>query len=252
MRLRKKIAVFTAFMVMSVSTFGTTASAANDVEAVAYGFLVDRDLYKKTVWYNTVTTNVKSGNDIIGVCTTAIGMTRSKESVSGGSYLDQVFVKCTMKGKNPKSNKAGYSEHLAISSKLPSTTSLVSYSPESKAAMKSYEIGADTSGISGSTTVTKKALNINNYCDTSTRLVKICYDYENNWILKSGYNTYGKYSYNESVQRMHYSLKTSKSKYGMLLQVKPKFEEMNGTGRWSISKSKYYSVNAKISFKTPY
>lgn len=245
---------------MSVSTISLSASAANDTEASAYGFTVDRDQYKKNVWYNKLTTNVKSGSDIIGVCTTSIGMTRAKDKASGGKYLDQVFVKCTMKGRNPKSNKAGYSEHLTIQSKLPSHAELVAYSPESQAGMKSYNIGASVNGgtenasvgISGSTTVTKKALKINNYCDTSARLAKICYDYENNWLVRSGYETYGKYSYNESIQRMHFALKTSKSMYGMSLVVKPKFEEMDGTGYWTFSKSKYYQVNHTINFDTPY
>lgn len=252
MKLCKRIAVFGIAMLMSFSTFSNVTYAANDTEAAAYGFKVDTQQYKDTVWYNTITTNVKSGGDIIGVCTTSIGMTRTEKSVSGGKYLDQVFVKTTMKGKKPKSNKAGYSEHLTISSKLPSSASLVAYSPESKAGMKSYNIGVDVDGISGSTTVTKKALEINNYSDTSARLAKICYDYENNWCLPSGYNTYGKYAYNESIQRMHFSMKTSNSRYNMALKVKPKFEEMDGTGYWTFTRNKFFSVDLTINFKTPY
>lgn len=247
-------------MLMSVSVIGATASAAKDVEAATYGFSVDSDQYKKTAWYNTITVSVKSGNDVIGVCTTSIGMTRAKDKVSGGKYIDQVFVKCTMKGRKPKDDKAGYSEHLTVTSKLPSSASLMAYSPESQADMKSYEIGANAGldgdgasvGISGSTTVTKKALEINNYCDTAARLVKICYDYKNNWAVPSGYNTYGKYSYNESIQRMQYAIKTSKSKYDMSLRVIPKFEEMTGTGYLTIAKEKYYSVDLTINFTTPY
>ncbi len=176
--------------------------------------------------------------------------------VSGDQYIDQFFVKCTMKGKQPKSNKAGYSEHLTISSTLPSTASLEAYSPESQAGMKSYQIGASASsssvGISGSTTVSKKALKINNYSDTSARLAKVGYDYENNWFLRSGYETYGLYAYNESIQRMNFAAKTNQSRYRMSLLVEPKFEEMNGTGRWTVTRKNYYTLCQPINFTTEY
>lgn len=254
MKKRKRIVAFLAMLILCVSTCENVtyaANDANDAKAATYGFCVDNEMYKASVWYDSVTTKVYSGSDVIGVCTTKIGMTRTKDN-GGGNYIDHVFVKCTMKGKCPKSSKAGYSEHLKISSKLPSKTSLAGYSPESVAAMKSYEIGADFSGISGSTTVTQKALQINNYSDTSEKLVKICYDYENNWVIPSGYETYGKYAYNESIQRMQFAISTSKSKYGMSIFVTPKFEEMFGTGYWSPRKYKYYSVEQEILFTTPY
>ncbi len=239
------------------SNVNIVAFAASDVEAGAYGFNVDSGTYKTSVWYNTVTTNCKIDGKIIGVCTTSIGMTRAKKKVSGNYYLDQVFVKCTMKGKNPVKKYAGYSEHLTIKSALPKNTSLVAYSPESIANMKSYDIGVSVGsdksvGISGSTTVTKKALDVNNYCDTSSRLVKICYDYKNNWLVPSGYNTYGKYAYNESIQRTHYTIKTAKSKYGLSLHVIPKFEVMDGVGYWTFSKEKYVTVDNTITFTSAF
>lgn len=259
MKLVKVIAAFTVAVIVSACNCVSSVSAANDVGASVYGFNVDNSQYKSTRWYNTVTTNVKSDGHIIGVCTTTIGNTRANKSVSG-QYIDQIFVKCTMKGRNPKSGKAGYSEHLTIKSTLPSGTSLAAYSPESQAGMKSYQIGANagasksgvSAGISGSTTVTKKALTINNYCDTAARLVEICYDYKNNWNIFSGYETYGKYSYNESIQRMNYAIKTGKSKYKTSIVVIPKFEEMDGTGYWTFTKKKWYSVNQTITFTTSY
>ena len=235
----------------------TTVFASSDVEAGAYGFTVDSGTYKPSIWYNTITTNCRSDGKIIGVCTTTIGMTRAKNAVSGGKYLDQVFVKCTMKGKNPAKNYAGYSEHLTIMSALPNDTSLVAYSPESVANMKSYNIGASVSsdktvGISGSTTVTQKALVVNNYCDTAARLAKICYDHKNNWLVPSGYNTYGKYSYNESIQRMHFTIKTSKSRYTLSLHAIPKFEVMDGVGYWTSSKGEYTTIDQLITFTSAY
>ena len=118
-----------------------SVSAANDVEANAYGFNVDNSVYKSTVWYNTVTKNVKSNGKIIGV---------------------------------------------------------------------------------------------------------------NNWNPFSGYDTYGKYSYNESIQRMHYTIKTGKSKYTMSMHVIPKFEEMDGVGYWTFTKKKFFECDCTISFTTPY
>lgn len=258
---RKRIIALAVAIIMSVSIMAVDVNAAVDTEADVHGFNVDSGVYKKSVWYNTVTTNVKTDGHIIGVCTTKIGMTRTKNKVSNSKYIDQFFVKCTMKGRNPKSGKAGYSEDLTISSTLPSSASLIAYSPESQAGMKSYQIGVNagyesggkfSAGISGSTNVTKKALEINNYSDTAARLVKINYDYENNWWIPSGYNTYGKYSYDESTQRMHFAAQTSKSNYAMSLLVQPKFEEMSGVGYWSFAYSKYSIVYQTITFTTPY
>lgn len=251
----KRFVSLIAAVIMLVSATAVNVNAESDVGASAYGFEVNSNLYKKSKWYNTITTNVRSEGYIIGVCTTKIGMTRAKNKVSG-KYLDQFFVKCTMKGRCPLSKKAGYSEDLMISSTLPSTASLVGYSPESQAGMSQYQVGASVSsssvGISGSTTVTKKALEIYNLSDTAARLVKVDYDYENNWWVPQGYNTYGKYSYNESVQRMNFAAETNKSKYKMSLLVQPKFEEMRGTGYWTFSKNKYYKVNQTITFTTLY
>ncbi len=258
MKLVKIIAAFTAAVTIATCNVANV-SAANDVGASIYGFNVDNSQYNSTKWYNTVITNVKADGHIIGVCTTTIGNTRAKTKVSG-QYIDQIFVKCTMKGRNPVSGKAGYSEHLTIQSNMPNGGALAAYSPESQAGMKSYQIGANagasksgvSAGISGSTTVTKKALTINNYCDTAAGVAKICYDYENNWNIFSGYETYGKYSYNESIQRMNYAIKTGKSRYYTAIYVTPKFELMDGTGYWTWTKKKWYSTVKPISFQTSY
>lgn len=92
--------------------------------------------------------------------------------------MDQVMVRCAMKGKKPKSFYAGYSEHLTIQSKLPSRTTLMAYSPTQLATSTSYDVGVEASsnktvGISASTTITKKALEINSYSDVSARLFKL-------------------------------------------------------------------------------
>lgn len=251
MKLSKRIVALGAVIIMGINSIGTTAYAANDPTAAVYGFTVDTSQYKNTVWYNTVTTNVKSGGDIIGVSTTKIGMTRLKTK-SGGKYLDQVFVKCTMKGKQPKHNKAGYSESLTIRSQLPTHAELAGYSPEPKSGMSSYSIGVGSSGISGSTTVTKNALEINNRSNTATGYVNICYDYDNNWWLPWNYNTYGKYAYNESIQRMQYAIETTSSKYKLSLVVTPEFEEKDGTDWLALTNNKFGSVKQTINFTTPY
>ena len=230
--------------------------AASDTQASTYGFDVDLDYYKTTVWYNTVTTNVKLDGNIIGVCKTNIGMTRAKQKATGGYKMDHVFVRCIMKGKNPKTNYAGYAEHLTIQSTLPSKTELMAYSPEQIATKVSYDIGINASsdksvGISASTTFTKNALEINSYSDTDSGYFKACYDYQHavlrpNWSLN-------KYSYNESKQRAHWVIKTSNSKYSTKIVVKPKFQWWSATpGYWASQYSRYSIVNQKLTLTTPY
>ena len=88
-------------------------------------------------------------------------------------------------------------------------------------------------------------------CDTSSRLFKIGYDYDNNWLVPSGYDTYGKYAYNESFQRCHYTIKTDKSAYKLTIKVTPKFEVMDGTGYWTFTKHAYCSTEMSIGITTP-
>lgn len=254
-----KLLIFSMIMSMACAVTSVDQSvvyAASDTQASTYGFDVDLDYYKTTVWYNTITTNVKLDGNIIGVCKTNIGMTRAKQKATGGYKMDHVFVRCTMKGKNPKTNYAGYAEHLTIQSTLPSGTELMSYSPEQEATSVSYDIGVDASsdrsvGVSASTTFTKNALEINSYSDTDARLFKACYDYKHsvfrpNWSLD-------KYSYNESKQRAHWVIKTSKSKYATKMIVKPKFERYTSApSYWASPYSSYSTVNQTITFTTPY
>ena len=261
-RFMKKKMCYLCALLMVIAVFvcesfsPATVNAASDTEASTYGFTVDSSKYKTSVWYNSITIKCKYDGHVVGVCTTKIGMTRATSKTSDSKYLDQVLIRNAMKGKNPVSNYAGYSEYLTVYNKIPSGMSLAAYSPESQSGMKSYTIGVEastdkTAGISASTTVSKKALSIENMCDTSSRLFKIGYDYENNWFLPSGYDTYGKYSYNESFQRCHYTIKTAKSAYKLVIKVTPKFEVMNGTGYWTISKGAYCSNEMSIELTTP-
>lgn len=255
-RLRKGISVILCLSTMITLSGVKKTNAANDTEASNYGFSVDNGQYKTSKWYNIVKTNVYYGSDKIGVYTVSIGHTRAKEKVSGNKYLDNFMVKMTMKGVDADDDKVGYAEHLTMETNIPSSAQLVSYTPESEAGMVSYNVGVNGSsdkkvGISASTTVTKKALEINNYCDTSEGLVKICYDYIHhvfrpNWKLS-------KYSYNESVQRADYSIKTSKSKYDCSLTVKGKFELWDDTpGFWANELCEYRTRETQINYTTYY
>lgn len=257
-QLLRKSAIFLIAVIMVVAGIDNgKVYAGTDVESSAYGFSIDNDYYKKTCWYNVVTSNVKYNGNIIGTNTTYIGMTRSKSSVSGGYYLDQVMVKCVMKGKNPKSSYCGYAEHLTVESKFPSGMYLVAYSPESEAGMRTYQIGATaksdkTIAISASTSVTKNALEINNYCDTSARKFMICYDYIHH-TFRWNWDTYAKYAYNESIQRAHYTIKTKKSKYAMKLVVTSKFERWSDKPSfWANGYGRYGELEQTITFTTPY
>ncbi len=162
-----------------------------------------------------------------------------------------------MKGLNDDAyDYAGYSEYLTIYSKIPSGMMLAAYSPESQSGMKSYTVGLtigskETSGISASTTVNKDALSIENMCDTGKGIMKIGFDYANNWFLPSGYETYGKYAFNESFQRLHYTIKTGSSGYKMNFTITPKFEVMRGTGYWTFSRNRYSSREYSFTITTP-
>lgn len=184
-KLTKKIV--TATMILGICVAGLvneiSAYEAYDQEAYMYGFEVDSTQYEDTVWHNTVTTNVRIDGNIVGVCTTNIGMTRAKTRTSSGHYMDQVLVRCLMKGKHPKEDYVGYAEHLTVQSTLPAGTELMAYSPEQLADSISYTVGGNIGsdkkwGVSGSVTITKDALEINSYSDTDARLYKACYDYK--------------------------------------------------------------------------
>lgn len=249
--------LFSAALLCFSTTASTLhASAATHTESMYNGFEVDLDTYYTPVWYNSVQTNCKLNGNIIGTCTTDIGVSRAKQKATGGYSMDQVMVRCAMKGKKPKSFYAGYSEHLTIQSKLPSRTTLMAYSPTQLATSTSYDVGVEASsdktvGISASTTITKKALEINSYSDVSARLFKSCYDYQHH-ILRPNWKL-SKYSYNESFQRAHYVIKTnSTEKYSMEIVVKPKFERWDNTpGYWASSYGVYSTVTHTISLTTP-
>lgn len=232
------------------------ASTENPDEAAAiYGFEIDLDRYHQSVWYNTVTTNVKADGNVIGVCTTKMGMTRAKQKTSSGDYMDHMLVRCTMKGRNPVTNYAGYSEHLTIQSTLPTDTELMGYSPVQLANSISYEVGGSVGtdkivGVSGSVTIEEKALEINSYSDTDARLFKACYDYQHGILLTWKLN---KYSYNESKQLANWVIGTKDSSYGMKLIVKAKFERYDAVpGFWATSFLEYYTMNQTITFKSVY
>lgn len=230
------------------------AKDSYDLESSAYGFEVDSEYYGTSYWYNTITTYVKCDGNVIGTNSIDIGMTRSKSTVTGGYYLDQIMVRTAMKGKKSKKGYCGYAEHLTLESVLPAETYLVAYSPESEAGMTSYDIGisADTDktvGISASTTVTKKALDINNYCDTSKKKFKICYDYKHA-TLRWNWDTYDKYAYNESIQRAHYTIKSKMYSYKTKLVVKSKFQLYDDVpSYWADPYDEYYTVNHRITFE---
>lgn len=231
-------------------------SAVNHTESTYYGYEVDLDTYKTPAWYNAITTNCYRDGYLIGTCTTSIGVTRAKQKASGGYYMDQVMVRCLMKGKNPTKKYAGYSEHLTIQSTLPSRTSLMAYSPTQLATATTYNVGFQASsdktvGISASTDITKKALEINSYSDTNARLFKSCYDYQHS-ILRPNWKL-DKYSYNESVQRAHYVIKTKSSKYSTSIVVKPKFQRYDAVpGYWANPYDSYTIVTHTIKLTTPY
>ena len=240
--------------VTSVSTL--PVSAANHTESAYYGYEVDLDTYKTPVWYNAITTNCYKDGYLIGTCTTNLGVTRANQKASGGYYMDQVMVRCLMKGKNPTSGYAGYSEHLTIQSTLPSKTSLMAYSPTQLATSTTYNVGFEASsdktvGISASTDITKNALEINSYSDTNARLFKSCYDYQHS-ILRPNWKL-DKYSYNESIQRAHYVIKTTSSKYSTAIVVIPKFQRYDAVpSYWANAYSSYITVTHTITLTTPY
>lgn len=232
------------------------AKAYSDTEASLYGFSVDSDYYKKTVWNKQIKTEVKIDGEIVGVCLTDIGTTRAKEKSSDGQYMDHVLIRCTMKGKNPVNGLAGYAEHLTVQSTLPNGKDLVAYSPEQVATSTSYNVGVSASsdktvGISAGTTFTKKALEINSYTDTSERLFKACFDYQHT-ILRPNWKL-NKYSYNESTQRMHYVIKTSDSKYKTAIWVKAKFQKWSDSpGYWATEYNKYNTGSVIIYITSGY
>lgn len=258
LNIMKKVFAFALGGIICFSASGVKDTyARNDIEASTYGFVVDNDDYYKTVWYNTITTKVEFDGHIIGTCTTNIGATRAKSKTSGNKYLDQIMILCAMKGKHPATNYAGYSEHLTIESKIPYGMELAAYSPESEVKMQSYDIGLDVStdktvGISASTTVTKKALEINCYSDKNSRLFKECYDYIHS-DLRWNWDVYSTYAYRESLQRAHYTIKTSNSKYNTYIVVKPKFQRWDDEpGYWANQYNHYSTVEHTIYFTTPY
>ncbi len=254
--MKKLIKCAVAFIIMLCVILDSNAAiigyAANDTESATYGFYYSTDDYKTSTWYNTVTIYCKRDGNTIGVCTVNIGTTRSKKTVSGGKYLEQIMIKCTMRGKNTKTGYAGFSEHLKVKSTLPSGMQLAAYSPETQAGMSSYTLGGSFGieewAVSASTTVNKNALNITNYSDESDRFFCVCYDYENNWRAgsTSEYNTYGKYAYAASVQRCNYTFKPNSYVYGTCITVTPKFEWMSGTGINATQYKGYASVNKDI------
>lgn len=253
----KKILIMFLLSILLLGLDSQNVSAKMDTEASTYGFKVNNDEYYKTNWYNTVTTKVKMDGYIIGTCTTNIGTTRARDKASGGYRLDQIMIKSSMKGKYPAKLFVGYSEHLTLQSKLPSGTELVAYSPESIAGMRSYDIGLSASsdktvGLSASTTVTKKALEINCYSDVNERLFKECYDYIHS-ILRFNWDVFNKYAYRESIQRAHYVVKTKKSKYDLKLVVKAKFQRWDDEpGYWADQYGQYSTKESSITFTTPY
>lgn len=132
----------------------------------------------------------------------------------------------------------------------------MAYSPFQKASKVDYNIGISaqsdkTVGISANTTFTKNALEINSFTDTSARLFKAEYDYQHS-ILRPNWKLH-KYSYNESIQRAHYVIKTGESRYSTTIVVKPKFERWTSEpGYWASSYDEYSQVNHYISLTTPY
>ncbi len=254
----KKIIFTTLIIVMCVTSPASMsiASAATDIESSTYGFSVDLNYFYKPIWYTTVTTNCYYNGKLIGVCTTNIGIARARSKASDGQYMDNVFVRCTMKGKYPTKNYCGYSDELTIASTLPTSASLMAYSPTQLATETSYTLGIEanndkTVGISASTTITKKALDIDSYSDTSARLYKTTYTYNHpilrwNWALS-------KYSYNESIQKAHYVMKTGSSKYKALITVSPRFERFDMEPCYSASTYlQHIKVNHNITLTTPY
>ncbi len=251
---------FLAACLLLVCTFSLVgiipAKAAEDLESSTCGFSVDLDVYMAPKWYNTVTTYCKLNGKTIGVCSTDVGMCRAYQKTSDGQYMDQVLIRCTMKGKNPAKNYYGYSEHLTIQSKLPSGTKLMAYSPVQTKDSVSYDVGLNagsdkTVGISASRTFTKNALEINSYSDSSERLFKSCFDYKHHdwrWDWKLS-----KYSYNESTQLAHYVIKTTKSKYDVSVVVKAKFERWDAAPKyWASAYGMYAYKESTISIKSPY
>ena len=259
--INKSLKIIVATILMVVAGWGyssyTPVYAGTDVEASGYGFIVDDEYYRTSYWYNTVTSNVKCDGNIIGTNCIDIGMTRTKSTLTGGTYFDQVMIRCSMKGKNPKSGYCGYSEHLTVESKVPNGTTLVAYSPESEAGMTSYDVGCavdtdGTVGLSATTTVTKKALEVNSYSNGGSGKFKVCYDYIHH-LARWNWDVYGKYAYEESRQRSHFTVKTTKSRYKMELVVTSKFERWSiKPSFWAVPSNQYATLIHTITFTTPY
>ncbi len=93
-------------------------------------------------------------------------------------------------------------------------------------------------------------MDINNYCDTSEKYFKECYDYKHCFFRWDW--TINKYSYQESTQRAHYTIKTSKSKYKMNILIKAKFERWDATPQyWADAYDTYSTTNHTITLTSP-
>lgn len=100
---KRFISAIMALVILACINIETPVFATNDMASSNYGFSVDLDYYKSVAWYNTIETRCYMNNNLIGICTTNIGVTRAKQ-MSSGQYMNNVFVRCAMKGK--KKNQA--------------------------------------------------------------------------------------------------------------------------------------------------
>ncbi len=256
---KRIISAIMAIVLLACFNIETPVLADDGTETTAYGFSINTQYYEKPVWYTTITSNCRYAGGIVGVCTTKIGVTRSKTKTTDGSYMDHFLVRCTMKGRTINAGTstefAGYSESLIIQSELLcEEDELMSYSPTQIATEKTYNVGLSAStdktiGISASGEFTKKALEINNFSDTDKRLFKAGYDYQHSffsWKLN-------RYSYNESQQYAHFVVKTNQSKYKANVDSIAKFQLWDSAPGFLVPEyDQYTSFKQSIGFKTPY
>lgn len=189
--------------VLLLSCFSGHARASSANLCKAYGFTVDTSIYNKfTSPHQLVQKVYNSNNKLIGITTTTVIVAAQKNKV-GNNYVCTAMYHSTV---NPRSftdkndigintNFAGLASRLVVSSLFPigSQSYITSY-PNNTAKSTSYTIGGGLSGnITGSTTITKKRLEITNMSDASMPKYYIDYDYKPATLGTDSTNNYLKY-----------------------------------------------------------
>ena len=205
----KKLIALAMIMTTLFACITLNVSAANDATAAALGFQVDTSIYNNIGWTNFLKTTYKNSNGkVMGVTSlkmlfaTAKTYTSTKDLWVALYYID-VEPKDYKEGN---CNYTGYPQRLTLQTQLPSNRSYISSTPQNVAGVSTYSIGISvsangktTAGVSGSTTVTKNALEITNKSSLSSNLYKVIYDYKAQARGKS--SSRNKYLYNGNSQQ---------------------------------------------------